>query len=1477
MVDGASNEECRGLDWVLGEYGFFLVEMGSLYDISNFAKTSSRIKYTCMSVGQKLIAIGSSSGAVYIYNRRTLRHLRVIMTKDGAVSNLCFQSCKNVLGIAKSSGMVFIWDIGTRTRDKPKCLRRSDQHKGAVVTCLCWDDDGVRLFAGDDQGFVSVLRMPFLSKIGGSPGTKKLTIGHNTDIIGKSETAINQLDCAGDRILISTMRKTAILDIPSNSCWPVGSKAREGKFGACYFRQNGQQGVTIYTARPSSRLWEASMDGQVLSTQQYKQLLATPPTPIISELSDIDDLSCQPANKFSPQSVNFPYLYLVRERFLLTWYGNRLILLDPILGQLVGWYQLDRDVSHISCSGSQFYVYHVDGYMSWFGVLNVKECVARLYELNAVTQCAKVALLCKHYLVPGAARDLVPTSMMTSLRDKLLELPGHQELVSSLEELLRQVEESSTLTDKPPGFYGNEEIGTPDTMSVCSDSQLWGEGEGSVRSEPQGRGLRRSDDFSLDNALFAVAAKAKKFAEERRKNSRLKFPMLRRASDEGSVTPTDRGTSEQGNELRLDPGSASGSEAMCEVDSALHSPSEAPAFHSDDSGSRHEDDVFESVPRKGKISAKEKKKRKRKVVTVDIDSPSGKYFEGTKPPGQQIYGSRAQSARDAQVQLHRSRASPEPLPHGNTAPPELAPAFPSMLSKAKNLFQRRLNAGETGAESVRLARSQSLPLEYDVEDGECEEDGEETGEEPRLKAADDLERATKETRDRVGDLSIFCSRSALRQVLQNWISFLHSAVTACARHQSLDLLSVLAENSAQDDVRMLVKMCFDTGVYGPETNPGVETESEVMTSDDGDKVSTTTGSRDLNVVLPLAETEEKVSGARKSEGLHSGVKGIESRPKEEENGREVHMSGDSSLERLRSKEEVNGQIHMSGDISPELEDIEGGAISLTNAQPAVLSGVTKCESRTVPSATASNHSWICEACSKKSPFNSESVLGASLSRLASKRERDAELDGRRARFVSRYFNMMGVDKIRRTLNLTRGLKSKTWRALLRPINDTYESSAVSDHLRNGDVTRALHVLHEEMDEFRDVILHYLNAAFMLQGRDTVMTCVKMYPDVRPWEVMEMCRSGGDLKTSAQSFVFYMEQLLRWRQETGEARSQTLRALCREEEVLQAWCHSALIASEPLDQRHSECGVPRSFAHTLFWKHDNQLKSVLDIVCQRSSLDEVAPYIDMCWKHGYWRGFVRLCVAAGFRELALLVVVYLRDIKLLDISHPWGALPKTLGEWRALLRMLASVQQSSDLPEDERCACEYEDRSRDSSVICWENVVPLALSRLGTSHTVQLLKDVPYRGKALPKDFYYKCIMGAAIETEQRKLVHEMLCNLDAYLWSQRAGAMTPELNYLRTKETSDAPQETADPSPVAPHPISSVRTLEDAATSWGTNIHLAEAHCPVCKLPLCDQVSSSNQGILVFECSHVFHRFCVPECACVVCFHQNLRSLAGDK
>lgn len=62
--------------------------------------------------------------------------------------------------------------------------------------------------------------------------------------------------------------------------------------------------------------------------------------------------------------------------------------------------------------------------MTWFGVLTVKETVARLHEMNDIKQCAEVALQCKSYLKPGTARDWVPVSMVTSLVENLQQQPG---------------------------------------------------------------------------------------------------------------------------------------------------------------------------------------------------------------------------------------------------------------------------------------------------------------------------------------------------------------------------------------------------------------------------------------------------------------------------------------------------------------------------------------------------------------------------------------------------------------------------------------------------------------------------------------------------------------------------------------------------------------------------------------------------------------------------------------------------------------------------------------------------------------------------------------------------------------------------------------------------------------------------------------------------------------------------------------------
>ena len=48
------------------------------------------------------------------------------------------------------------------------------------------------------------------------------------------------------------------------------------------------------------------------------------------------------------------------------------------------------EVQDICCVGSEIYVYDSEGYVKWFGLLSVKECVARLHKIGEVKQCVMV-------------------------------------------------------------------------------------------------------------------------------------------------------------------------------------------------------------------------------------------------------------------------------------------------------------------------------------------------------------------------------------------------------------------------------------------------------------------------------------------------------------------------------------------------------------------------------------------------------------------------------------------------------------------------------------------------------------------------------------------------------------------------------------------------------------------------------------------------------------------------------------------------------------------------------------------------------------------------------------------------------------------------------------------------------------------------------------------------------------------------------
>eukprot|EP00118_Oscarella_pearsei_P006854 m.31925 g.31925 ORF g.31925 m.31925 type:complete len:138 (+) comp31576_c0_seq3:465-878(+) len=116
-----------------------------------------------------------------------------------------------------------------------------------------------------------------------SVATSKIKSGINmkeSDLIFRVGTPIVQLDFFDNKLLISTTTQCWILDpqSPKTSAVAVGTKPRDGMFGACM--SFARDVPIIYSARPGSRIWEADIDGRVKATHQLKGLLAVPPSTI---------------------------------------------------------------------------------------------------------------------------------------------------------------------------------------------------------------------------------------------------------------------------------------------------------------------------------------------------------------------------------------------------------------------------------------------------------------------------------------------------------------------------------------------------------------------------------------------------------------------------------------------------------------------------------------------------------------------------------------------------------------------------------------------------------------------------------------------------------------------------------------------------------------------------------------------------------------------------------------------------------------------------------------------------------------------------------------------------------------------------------------------------------------------------------------------------------------------------------------------
>ncbi|XP_035251534.1 Hermansky-Pudlak syndrome 5 protein isoform X1 [Anguilla anguilla] len=395
---------------------------------------SGRLKCTCLAVSRKWLALGTSAGGLHLIQREGWKQRLILTHKEGSITQVaCCPHDDDFVAVATSQGLVVVWELQLERRGRPERVSVSWEHRGGAVTALCWDSAALRVFVGDAGGKVSFLRAGS-SKLGKGSAFVIFPVQTITTV----DSRVVQLGFQDNRLLVSSLSRCYLCDTEREKFWRVGNKERDGEYGACFFPQGRGLGASqpplLYCARPGSRVWEANFSGEVLSTHQFKQLLACPSLPLISYRCDPQ---YSPAQR-RPQSIAFPRLLCLSDQNLLTWTDSAMYIFVPQSGQVLLWTEI-KDVVDVAVFRSELFCLHGDGRLSHLSLLPAERCAERLLRRESWPLAAAVCCMFQHAVAPCRVRKILPIDRLEYLRSQLSN-STHQDLISQLEEVIAKLE-----------------------------------------------------------------------------------------------------------------------------------------------------------------------------------------------------------------------------------------------------------------------------------------------------------------------------------------------------------------------------------------------------------------------------------------------------------------------------------------------------------------------------------------------------------------------------------------------------------------------------------------------------------------------------------------------------------------------------------------------------------------------------------------------------------------------------------------------------------------------------------------------------------------------------------------------------------------------------------------------------------------------------------------------------------------------------
>ncbi|XP_028357362.1 BLOC-2 complex member HPS5 isoform X2 [Physeter macrocephalus] len=206
-------------------------------------------------------------------------------------------------------------------------------------------------------------------------------------------------------------------------------------------------------------------------------------------------------------------------------------------------------------------------------------------------------------------------------------------------------------------------------------------------------------------------------------------------------------------------------------------------------------------------------------------------------------------------------------------------------------------------------------------------------------------------------------------------------------------------------------------------------------------------------------------------------------------------------------------------------------------------------------------------------------------------------------------------------------------------------------------------------------------------------------------------------------------------------------------LLLAVSHDAPPSTSTMDDE----GDPRPHSHLFSWGYSQLILHLIKLPADFTTKEKVT---DICRSHGFWPGYLILCLELGRRREAFTNIVYLNDMSLMEGDNGW--IPETVEEWKLLLHL---VQNKSTKPAPQKSP--NGNFSDGPSPINVENVALLLAKAMGPDRAWSLLQECGLTVE-LSERFTRTCDILRIAEKRQRALIQSMLEKCDRFLWSQQA-------------------------------------------------------------------------------------------------------------